>query len=144
VYPVPDPLLPTKSDGLDTGFIDHLYTRLGTTCNYSATANLHTLQNTVANTKSSPTCSVFNSRSLATASNNGDSSASRSQILLSQRLLQSSTPNPQRTGFVFFITPLRGPHRKHRPFIVTCVFVAAGTCLSSRCSEMVVLYFPIA
>jgi hypothetical protein len=30
-----------KGFGLDIGFIDHLYTRLGTTCNYSAAANLH-------------------------------------------------------------------------------------------------------
>jgi hypothetical protein len=34
------------------GFIDHLYTRLGTTSNYGATADLHTLQITTANTKS--------------------------------------------------------------------------------------------
>jgi hypothetical protein len=49
------------------GFSDHLYTPLGTTSNYSSTANLHILQITAANTKSSPTCIVFNSRSLATA-----------------------------------------------------------------------------
>jgi hypothetical protein len=33
---------------LDIGFIDHLYTQLGTTSNYSAIANLHTLQITTA------------------------------------------------------------------------------------------------
>jgi hypothetical protein len=33
---------------LVNGFIDHLYTQLGTTGNYSATANLHTLRLTAA------------------------------------------------------------------------------------------------
>jgi hypothetical protein len=33
-----------------TGLIDHLYTQLVTTCNYSATAYLGTLQFTVTNT----------------------------------------------------------------------------------------------
>jgi hypothetical protein len=58
------------------GFTDHLYTQLGTTSNYSAIANLHTSQITAATTKSSPACYVFTSRSLVTASNSGDSSAS--------------------------------------------------------------------
>jgi hypothetical protein len=49
------------------GFTDHFTTRLGTTRNYSATANLHTSQISAANTKSSPACSVSTSRSLATA-----------------------------------------------------------------------------
>jgi hypothetical protein len=40
-------------DGVWIGFIDHLYTPLGTTSNYSATANLHTLQITAARAKSS-------------------------------------------------------------------------------------------
>jgi hypothetical protein len=46
--------------------IGHLYTPLGTTSNYSTTANLHTLQITAVNTKSPPACRVFNSCSLAT------------------------------------------------------------------------------
>jgi hypothetical protein len=33
------------------GFIDHFYTPLGTTSNYSAIANLHTLQITTAPAK---------------------------------------------------------------------------------------------
>jgi hypothetical protein len=37
--------------GLVNGFIDHLYTRLGTTSNYSATTNLDTLQITIAAAK---------------------------------------------------------------------------------------------
>jgi hypothetical protein len=37
--------------GLLNGFIDHLYTRLGSTSHYSAIANLHTLQITTAPAK---------------------------------------------------------------------------------------------
>jgi hypothetical protein len=60
---------------LDIGFIDHLYTPLGTTSTYSAIANLHTLQITTASAKSFP------SRSLTTASNSGDSSVSRTHVV---------------------------------------------------------------
>jgi hypothetical protein len=67
--------------GLTNEFIDHLYILLGTTGNSNATDNLHTLQITAANTKCSPGFSVFNSRSLATTSNSGDSSASCAQVL---------------------------------------------------------------
>jgi hypothetical protein len=52
--------------GLVNGFIDHLYAPLGTTRNYSAISNLHTLQITTASAKSFPAYSVFTSRSLAT------------------------------------------------------------------------------
>jgi hypothetical protein len=43
---------------LDSGFIDHLYTRLGTTStrNYSTIANLHNPQITTAPSKSFPAC----------------------------------------------------------------------------------------
>jgi hypothetical protein len=44
------------------GFIDHLYTRLGTTNNYSAVADLHTLQITTvyvfSQTAVSPTAAL--------------------------------------------------------------------------------------
>jgi hypothetical protein len=65
-----------------TEFIDHLYTPLGTTSNYSAIADLHSYKSLHA--KSSPACSVFNSRFLVTAYNSGYSLASRAQALLSQ------------------------------------------------------------
>jgi hypothetical protein len=54
--------------------IDHLYTRLGTTNNYSAIADLHTSQFTRAHAMSSQ--SAFSSRFLVTDLNNGDSSPS--------------------------------------------------------------------
>jgi hypothetical protein len=55
-------------------FIVRLYTRPGTTRNYNAVAYLHTYKSLHA--KSSPACSVFTSRCLVTALNNGDSSVS--------------------------------------------------------------------
>jgi hypothetical protein len=66
--------------GLVIGFIDHLCTPLGSTSNYSAIADFHTLQVTAANTKSSPARSVFNRHFLVTASNSGDSSAARTYV----------------------------------------------------------------
>jgi hypothetical protein len=54
-------------------FIDHLYTRLGTTSTYNAVADLHTLQISRAHAKSSQ--SAFTSRFLVTDLNNGDYSA---------------------------------------------------------------------
>jgi hypothetical protein len=43
--------------------------------------------------KSSPVCCVFTSRSLVTASNSGDSSASRTRVLSSQPPVQNSALN---------------------------------------------------
>jgi hypothetical protein len=74
--------------GLANGFIDHMYTSLATTS--SDIANFHTLQITAAPAKSSPACSVSNSRSLATSANNGDSSVTRAQVLLTQPPMQNS------------------------------------------------------
>jgi hypothetical protein len=62
--------------GLAIGFTDHLYTQQEITSNYSTLINVHTLQITTAHDKSLPACCVFTSRSLATASNSGDSSVS--------------------------------------------------------------------
>jgi hypothetical protein len=60
------------------------------TSNYSATANLHNSQITTEHFKPFPACCVFTSRSLATAANSGDSSASRAHFLYSQPLLQNA------------------------------------------------------
>jgi hypothetical protein len=73
------------------GFIDHLYTRLGATSNYSVTANLHYLQITTVLAMPFTACYVFTSRSLATVSNIADSSASRAQVLSSQAPVLNST-----------------------------------------------------
>jgi hypothetical protein len=48
-------------------------------------ADLHTLQVTATNFKSSPACSVF-SRSLATAFNSGNSLAIRANVLFVERI----------------------------------------------------------
>jgi hypothetical protein len=60
---------------LEIGFIDHCNTQLVITVNYSAIADLHTLQITSIR-QVFPACSVFTRRFLETASNNGYSSAS--------------------------------------------------------------------
>jgi hypothetical protein len=67
-----------------------LLTQLGTAINYNAIADLHTLQFTTAPAKSFPAFCFFKSRSLATATNGGDPSASRAQVLLSQPPMQNS------------------------------------------------------
>jgi hypothetical protein len=72
---------------LDTGL-----TPLITTSNYCATSNIHISQIIIAPAKHFPACCIFNSRSLATASNSGDSSASRAQVLPSPTLVQNSQP----------------------------------------------------
>jgi hypothetical protein len=61
-------------------------------------------------------------------------------VISSQPPLQSS--NDSIAPSVFFITPRHGPHRKLRSCIVACVFVFAGTCLPSRCSQTAVCLFP--
>jgi hypothetical protein len=80
---------------LDIGFNDHFYSRLGTTSNYSAIVNIHNSQiNTSA--MSFPACCFFTSRSLETASNSGDSSISRAQVL-SERMLPCICPFSSQT-----------------------------------------------
>jgi hypothetical protein len=71
------------------GFIDNLYTWLGTTSNYSATTNLHNSQITTAPTKPFRARCVFTSRSLAATSNSGDSSDIRAEVLSSQPPVQN-------------------------------------------------------
>jgi hypothetical protein len=88
---------------------------------------------------------VFTSRSLATASNSGNSYVSRAQVLSSQ------TPVQNWIGLTFnklwpcsfLITSRYGPHRKHSSSIVAFVSVAAGTCLRNRCPETALVYTPI-
>jgi hypothetical protein len=140
------------------GFVDHLYTPLGTTSNYSALDNLHTLQITTAHAKPQSFI-IFRSRCLVTALNNGDSSASvhtslptgqyysqpncqfNYSVICSQPSLQNS--NDFIAPAVLAITSRHGPHRKHRSSIVGCAFVATGTCLPSCCLETVTAYSPI-
>jgi hypothetical protein len=123
--------------GLENGFIDQLYTRLVSTSNYSATANLHNSQITTAPAKplsslSSP--AVPWQRPLTV------------QILQLHELKSSLHRLPYRTKLEpcpLFITSRHGPHRKHTSSIVAFGSVAAGTCLSSRCPETALVYPPI-
>jgi hypothetical protein len=68
--------------GLDweMDLLTSLYTRLGTTSNYSAIADLHSLQITVAHAKPQLFI-VVSSRCLVTALNSGDSSVSVLMLL---------------------------------------------------------------
>jgi hypothetical protein len=89
------------------GFIEHLHTWLRTTSNCSATANLHNSQITTAPAKPFPACYVFTGHSLAMASNSGDSSASRAQVLSSQPSMQNcltadlQTPHSQQQLYYY-------------------------------------------
>jgi hypothetical protein len=78
-----------------------------------------------------PTCCVFNSRSLATASNSGDSSAFRAHVVARRLTLDiwnplNCQPSTSRIALIVFLnTTLRRPNRKHRfqqYCIVVCVF----------------------
>jgi hypothetical protein len=60
--------------GLEIGFIDHFNTRIVTTLNYSAIANLHTLQITTARPKPFQSAAVSTSRFPVTDLNNAVSS----------------------------------------------------------------------
>jgi hypothetical protein len=85
--------------GLDIGIIDYFTTRLGTTSNYSSIAEHHNSQITTTPTKSFPVRYVFTSHSLATASNSGNSSASRDQVVSERRIPTGTFPHrlPYRT-----------------------------------------------
>jgi hypothetical protein len=92
----------------------------GFTSNYSSTANLHTIQLTIAPAKLFSSLLCLHSRSLTTASNSGDSSASRAQILASQPPVQNWT---ELNWTINWLCPLliisrHGPHRKHGSCIV--------------------------
>jgi hypothetical protein len=76
---------------LVNGYNDHLHIPLETTSNYSAIGNLHTYKSPQQPLRRFAACSFFISRSLVTALNKGDSSASRAQILSSQPHVQNST-----------------------------------------------------
>jgi hypothetical protein len=74
------------------------------------------------------------SRSLAAASNSGNSSASCAQVLTSQAPIQNSTELIPPT--VLAITSQHRPHKKHGSSIVVFTSVAAGMCLLSHSPEM--------
>jgi hypothetical protein len=125
---------------LVNGFIDHLYTWLGTTSSYSVIANLYTLQMTTTQAKHQSFI-AFLSHCLITAFNGRDSSASvltplhSGLILLTTELIASA---------VSVIISQHGPHRKHHVYdsnsIIASIFIAAGMCLPSRCPELVIVY----
>jgi hypothetical protein len=103
--------------GLETGFINHLYTWLVITISYSAIANLYILRTTRVHAKYVPACSVFTNRFPVTASNDVDSSASaltpfsaghRLTTELSSKLFPAYNTSAQ-------------TNKKHSSFIVACM-----------------------
>jgi hypothetical protein len=78
--------------GLDIGFDDHFNKQLVIILNYSAIADLHTSQ--IARPTPFPARSVFTNRSLVTAPDSGDSSASRPQVLSGWQLPSNSSQTP--------------------------------------------------
>jgi hypothetical protein len=75
--------------GLVNGFTEHIYTPLGNTRNYSATANLHTSQIAAAHTKHFPAY-CLNQPFPGNGFHNGDFSASRAQALPSPTLFRTA------------------------------------------------------
>jgi hypothetical protein len=108
---------------LDIGFIDHLYTKLGTASKYSAIVNLHNLQITTAHAKSFPRSSPL--RMATPYKLNLFFKASLTELT---RLSQVSSLQP------LFTDRVENTVSKSAS-IVACVSVAAGTCVRSRCLE---------
>jgi hypothetical protein len=109
---------------LAIGFTDHLYTWLGPTSNYSATANLHNSQITTAPAKHFPFFCVFTSRSwqrLLTV-----------EILHLHALKSSLHRLPYRTDLVapvvLLITARHGP-RRNIPFAAVPLFLRVDSLL---------------
>jgi hypothetical protein len=96
--------------GSDIGFIDLLYTQLGTTSNFSAIANLDTLQIITARDKSFPVCCGSFSHSLVPASDSGDSPANAFKSSFHRLSYRTDLVAP----IVFLITPWHGPSTKRR------------------------------
>jgi hypothetical protein len=132
------------------GFIDHLYTPLGTTSTYSAIANLHNLQITRALAK--PFSSLLCLQQLF--SNNGFQQRRFFSFPRSRRYFPANILKPKslnRPG-VLAIQPRGATNRKHRlQHSLYCFYgrlpsdspdiVSAGTCLPSRCSETAICLF---
>jgi hypothetical protein len=133
--------------GLVNGFIDHLYTRLGITSNYSVTADLHNSQITTAPTRPQSFI-VFPSRCLVTALNDGFFSfcahAIAHWLVLTTELSASNCPphnisarTTEKTPFFYCCVRVHcrrnvftkllprnshsADHRKHRFSIVACI-----------------------
>jgi hypothetical protein len=107
--------------GLDwwTGFIDHLCTPLGITSNYKLLliSALYKSQQLLLSLFQS---AVFTSRSLETASNSGDSSASLSHVVTVRWISRNWTLSP----IIFKINPRHGPRRKQPVYCCRDAFTA--------------------
>jgi hypothetical protein len=98
---------------------------------------------TTAPAKPFPACCVFTSRSLATASDSGDASASRPQVLSSQTAVQNWLGCPSCLQDNSSARTRQKHPVSNSTSIVARRFVAAGTCLSSRCLETGLVYLSV-
>jgi hypothetical protein len=113
------------------------WTRLGTASNYSATTNLHTLQITTAPAKPFSACCVLISRSLAVASNSGDSPVSCAHVVPST---DSRSELPAR-----YSSSLYSPGKdrtENVSFIIACFLVAGETTCPQSCSLATAVVLP--
>jgi hypothetical protein len=95
-------------------------------------------QITTASAKHFPAFCAFTSRSLVTASNTGDSSVSRSQVLSLQTTLQNWLGRPNYLPYnASARTTVEKPLSKSNSTL-SCVSVAAETSLLSRCLKWAV------
>jgi hypothetical protein len=96
------------------GFIDHLYPPLGTTSNCSAIANVHILQITTAPSKTFSSLLYLQQPFLTTASNSGDSSASRAHVITVRRISRNWTVESQNQSYFTTggLAPITSPWRQ--------------------------------
>jgi hypothetical protein len=141
--------------GVTIGFLDHLYTRLGTTSNCSAIANLHTLNKLLTlplsrfqPAVSSPavswqwllTVEILQLHALKSCLNGG--SLPTASFLTHFRTEQARLP--QLSSLQPLCTAPVGNTVSNGTSIVACVSIAAGTYLQSRCLETNVVSEPFA
>jgi hypothetical protein len=111
-------------------FIDHLYTRLGTSSTYSTTTNIHNLQITRAHAKPFPACCVFTSRFLGTVSISEKSQLDALGFRLHSLLCRTQLATEIIAPTILVTISRHGPHRKHRSIVMFISF-ASGMCLPS-------------
>jgi hypothetical protein len=108
--------------GFEIEFIDHLQAITTITITLSL---ISTLYKSLQHTLSFPVCCVFTSRSLITASNSGDSSASALTSFLSLLFTDFVTTlcyNCLTSKLVSVMTSRHGPCRKHRTLLYSNSF----------------------
>jgi hypothetical protein len=118
-------------------FIDHLYTQIWTTGNYSAIADLHTLQFTVTHIHPPPSTALINSDASIHFSSSAPELISRQAGVskLSWLVAVSSQSSPTANSLLSS-QPRGGPAENTVSVIVPLLGVVAETCLPGSCLAM--------